>query len=90
MGREIWNGRGDAEGKVYWTMHNGEIVGRPYIRKRASSYLSRWRSLRSLEVRRAAIRATIERDEWMRFRAGETVGSVLRQVEDYLITHPEG
>lgn len=83
--KRIWDGRGDAEGCAYWTKDDGVVVGRPYVRRRASSWLSERRSAYSLDDRQSAIRETIESDEWMAGRAGMTVGAIAREVEDHLV-----
>ncbi len=85
MAKLLYDGQGDAEGKVCWTKNSGDVVGRPYVRQRTLSALARWRSSYSLAARRAAVAATIETDSWMTFRAGQTVGSIVRDVEDYLL-----
>lgn len=82
--RTIWDGKGDAEGKVYFTKDNGTFVGRPYVRRRVSSALSRWRHLDSLNARKAAISATIDNDAWLAQRNGCTVGALIRDVETAL------
>ncbi len=82
---ELWSGRGDAEGKAYWTLDDGEIVGLPYVTARASQRLSQWRSLFSLETRRAALDATVRNELWMRARRGMTASAIARDVESYLL-----
>lgn len=87
--KEIWDGNGCADDKAHWSKDNGELVGRRYVRDRVASDLSRWRSLYSLERRRAAIAATVDNDEWMRRNHGCTVGSVIRDVESVLLSGPQ-
>jgi hypothetical protein len=86
MSKPLYDGLGDAEGKVFWTKDNGEVVGRPYVRQRAVSALARWRDSYSLAARRAAVAATVGSDQWMTVRAGQTVGSIVRDVEDHMLS----
>lgn len=79
--REVWNGTGDAEGCVYFTKNNGEIVGRPYAIDRARAYLSdRHGRFHSVDARRAAIDATLGNDAWCVTRAGYLVSALCRDV----------
>jgi hypothetical protein len=75
---EIWNGKGEADGLVWFTKDAGEIVGRPYVRRRVATALSRWRFAYSLAQRRAALAATVGSDDWLRTRNRQTVGSLER------------
>lgn len=83
MALPIWEGKGEADGHAYWTLNNGKIVGRPYVRRRAVNALARLRRLYSLDDRRATLAATIENDAWMRARNGNTVASVVRDVTEW-------
>lgn len=90
--RPIWNGKGQIvedgpNREAYWTKDSGEIVGRPYVRERASRGLSAWRDMYSLEARRAVLAATVDDDAWLSSRAFETVGSIVRDVVDHLLRH---
>jgi hypothetical protein len=67
------------------TKDNGEFVDAAYLRRRVSSALSRWRNYHSLEERRAVIARTLDDPAWMRSRRDQTVGSIIRAVEDELI-----
>lgn len=87
MARDFWNGSGEAEDKVYWTKNDGMIVGRPYVRERARRALSKWHPYKQTEHRNKVLAATVDNDQWLGFRAHETVGSVVRDVEDYLLSH---
>ena len=71
-----------ADSDPTFTKDNGEIVSRAYLRRRVISGLSRWRRIYPLEARRAAIAATLDNAAWMRARNGQTVGSIVRAVED--------
>lgn len=82
---ELWSGRGDAEGKAYWTKDSGEIVGLQYVTERAAQRLAQWRSLFSLETRRAVLDATVRNELWVCGRRGMTVGAVARDVESELL-----
>lgn len=83
-GPAIWDGRGDADGSICFTKDSGEIVGRPYVVEPVRSALGKWRRLYDLEARRAAMERTVLDDGWLRRRAGNTVGSIVRDVEDAL------
>lgn len=84
--KPIYEGNGDAEGMVYFHKRNGEIVGRQYLRKRATAELSHsWRYHYSRETRRQAIAETVGSDYWCSIRGGELVSSVVREVEGHLL-----
>ncbi len=83
--KQIWDGNGDADGKVVFTKDNGELVGRPYVRRRAVAALSRFSRYRSAEDRASALAATIDNDEWLRFRNLNTVSAICRAVVDHVI-----
>lgn len=85
--REIWDGTGDADGKAYWTLNNGEMKGRPYVRQRAVRALATWGDLFPLSDRKATLAATVDNDAWMASRNGQTVGSVLFDVTGELTTY---
>ena len=85
MPKAIWDGRGDADGTVYFTKNNGELVGRPYLRRRVASHLARWSWRFPLDARRAALAATVGDDDWLRGRTGELVASVCRAAEEHLL-----
>lgn len=70
--------------EIIITKNNGEIVSRKYLRSRVISALSKWRRLYSLEERRAVIAKTIDNDEWLCRHNCETVGSIIRGVENEL------
>ncbi len=82
--KQIWDGKGDADGKVVFTKNNGELVGRPYVRRRAVAALARLSRYRSPEDRAAALAATIDNDEWLRFRDLNTVSAICRDVIDHV------
>lgn len=72
--KPIWDGQGEADGCVHWTLRSGEIVGLPYVIRRIRQHLNRqWSHLPGAE-RRARIDATIAgiiaNDAWLRFRNG--------------------
>ncbi len=46
---QIGDGKGDAEGRAYFTKDNGEIVGRPYVRRRAIAAMNRFRRWHSID-----------------------------------------
>jgi hypothetical protein len=81
----IWNGKGDADGFVYFTKDNGEIVGRPYVEKRVAAGLGRWRDLYTVDARRLALHATTGSDAWLRQRNQQTVSSLIRDAESVLL-----
>ncbi len=81
----IWDGKGEADGFVYFTKDNGEIVGRPYLRRRAVAALSRFRRWRSDVDRAATLAATIDNDEWLAFRNLNTVSAICRAVVEHVI-----
>lgn len=69
-----------------WTKNNGDIVGVAYVRRRVSSHLgNRWRTIYSSEARNAAIKATLGSESWLKFRNGQTVSAVVRDVENALL-----
>lgn len=55
MDRTIWNGTGEVGNAAYFTKHNGEIVGRPYVRARVRK-----------ELGAAVLAYTVDDDAWMR------------------------
>jgi hypothetical protein len=63
------------------TKDSGEIVSRKYLRSRVSSALSRRRREYSLEERRAVIAKTIDDDLWLARKHGQTVSSIIREVD---------
>ena len=85
MDKQLYDGRGDAEGRVFWLKDDGQVVGRPYVRQRTVTALAKWRGKYSLTARRATVAATIESERWMIVRAGQTVGSIVRDVEESLL-----
>lgn len=85
--KPVWDGKGVLEdGAVYFTNHNGELVGRPYLRIRVSRYLCRWRAIYSLAERKDALARTVDNDAWLAFRNGMLVSAICRDVEDELLT----
>jgi hypothetical protein len=66
---------------LHITKDNGEIVSHKYVVRRVSSALSRWRHIYTLAERRAVFDATVNNPEWMRRKRGQTVGSIVREVE---------
>lgn len=83
--RMIWSGKGDAEGQVTFSKDNGELVGRGYVRARVRDGLRRWDSSFGAEVRRATLAETVDCDEWLSRRGGQTIGSLVRDAESHLI-----
>lgn len=81
MSKAIWSGKGEADGLAWFTKDNGEIVGRPYVERRVSAALSRWRRFHNLDHRRAVMARTVGSDDWLRQRAGQTVSSLIRDAE---------
>lgn len=75
----IWDGRGDADGKVYFTKDNGEIVGIGYVRARIQRHLRSFSHLFSAEARVAALSATAGNPEWLSSRKLQTVSSLCRE-----------
>lgn len=70
-----------------WTKDNGDIVHLPYVRQRVVTHLSRrWRTIYPVAARRAAIAATLGSESWLKFRNGQTVGAMVRDVEDCLLS----
>ncbi len=67
--RQFWDGTGDADGKVYFTKNNGEIVGRPYVRSRVSRYLSRrYQGVDGALVALKILSVTVDNDAWLASR----------------------
>jgi hypothetical protein len=85
--KPIWNGAGDADDAIWFTKEKGEIVGRPYLRDRASKHIGRWRRSFPLAARKTTIASTIDNDDWLRIRAYQTAASVCRDVEDHLLSN---
>ncbi len=64
------------------TKDNGEIVTAAYVRRRVISALSRWRHIYTIDERRAAIKATLDNPQWLKSKRGQTVGSIIREIEN--------
>jgi len=85
--REIWNGEGTLpDDAAYYTLDNGEIKGRPYVRIRAVRGLSRWRRVTTRAERAEAIRQTVDNDAWMSARNLFLVSAIVRDVESVLLS----
>lgn len=84
--REIWNGKGDAEGKVSFTKNDGTIVGRPHLRGRALRHLITTPVagvLLGTFDRELLVRMTIHNDEWLSPRNGMLVSAILREMVEF-------
>lgn len=76
---QIWDGTGDADGKVCFTKNNGEIVGRLYVRSRVVRHLSRrYRGVEGAKVVQRILKATVDNDAWMSSRHLHLVGYVCK------------
>lgn len=83
--KRIWDGRGDAEGQVYFVDTRGIVRGRPYVRRVARRMLAREFLLRIPE-RDAAIAQTIDNDAWLAPLDGMLPAAVGRLVCDMVRT----
>lgn len=85
MTREIWNGVGELPDEAaYYTLDNGEIKGRDYVRQRVKKRLSRWARFFTAEQRDKTLAATVENDEWMSARNGSLVSAICREALERL------
>lgn len=78
MTREIWNGKGDAEGKVYFVTKAGRVVGRPYVRSVAQQALRRYYV--TTDYITDALRTTVDDDAWLAPLHGCLPAAVARAV----------
>lgn len=77
--RAIWSGEGRLEdGAAYFTLNNGELKGRRYVRQRAVQALALWK--RQGFDTNAVLRDTVDNDAWLERHSHELVGSVCRAV----------
>lgn len=70
MTRKIWDGKGEVGEMVYFTLNNGTLKGRDYLRARARRYMN------AEQVER-----TIGNDTWLASRNGMLVAAVVRDAE---------
>lgn len=66
--------------ELFWTLNDGRVVDRKYVRLRANTILSDYRAMYTLEQRRQAVHETIDNDEWMRARNRMLASAVIRDV----------
>lgn len=81
MARRIWDGRGDAEGSVYFVDGRGIVRGRPHVRALTRRYLRRAFVLTPAEVD-DVLAKTVDRDDWLAGFDGMLPGAVARSVLD--------
>lgn len=85
MAREIWNGVGEISADAaYFTKMDGTLQGRPYVRRRASSYVSARCWYIPRKFRKAALAATVDDDAWLASRNGLLVSAICRDVLEYV------
>lgn len=86
--KKIWDGKGLADGQVFFVRANGEIVGRPYVRDRVRRHLARWSRTYSVSVRNQTLTLTVDDDAWLGARNQQTVSSLCRDAENVLLRQP--
>jgi hypothetical protein len=83
--RKFFDGGELQDGEVFFTKHNGEIVGRSYVRERVRREFSQWNRTRSRELRKEVLARTVDSDSWLAFRNHCLVAAVVRDAVDELL-----
>lgn len=81
MAYKIWNGKGEIQpGEACFHKMNGEVVGRPYARRRVVRAVNWLWS--DPELRKEIIAKTVDNDEWLGPRNGYLVSALCREAQN--------